>query len=178
MKRDDNELERVLDRSLHEYSEVSARDGLEQRILANLAASPEKTRRWWAWAVVPASAVVMVVGVLWVRLATEIPAPPITISATPTAPNLTSRSARVVTASKRRNSRRTAPQVTEVARAEPRLATFPSQPDEPQARMLLQFVQGSPRAAEQVVKEEEEFKKLVAENFEGSTNPEQELETR
>ncbi|HUN90271.1 MAG TPA: hypothetical protein VMU28_15835 [Terriglobales bacterium] len=176
MKRNEDELERFLDRALAEYSEAP-REGLEQRILANLATSPAKTRWPSAWLLVPACAVLISGAVLWLKPEKEVPAPTVVNTVVPTAPNVVPPKTLVVTVAKQPKPHRPKPRVTQDSTAAPRLPTFPSQPDESQARMLLQFVQGSPQTAQQVVKEEEDFQKLVAQNFQDS-NHTNGLETR
>lgn len=178
MKRDDHEIERFLDRALNEYGKGSPCEGLEQRILANLAANPTKASSWWAWALVPVAAVVIVLAVLGLKPAKYVPAPPVAGATAPPAPAVALRKTPSVTAAKWHKRLRADTREAVVAKTAPRLPTFPSQPDESQARMLLQFVQRSPNAAQQVVKEEEEFQKLVAENVEDSRKTEQELEMR
>jgi len=177
MNPDEHELEQFLDRALNEYSEVSARDGLEQRILANLTANPAEPRNRWGWVLIPAAAVLIVVAVLWLQTEKKAPTPPVAKTAIPSAPSIATNRTQPFVAVKRGRSHRPLPRAAGLVKTTPRLATFPSQPDESQARMLLQFVQGSPKAAQQVVKEEEEFQKLVAENFKDSKT-EQGLEMR
>jgi hypothetical protein len=174
---DEHELERFLDRSLSEYSNVPPREGLEGRIITGLASRrPERTHPW-IWTLLPTAAAV-VMAVLWWMPKKEVPAPPAAYVVLPKVPAVEKRSTPRVIAAKQWKPQIQQNQVAETVKNEPRLPTFPSQPDQSQARMLLQFVQGSPQTAQQVVQEEEEFRRLVAENLGDATNSDQELETR
>jgi len=175
-QRDEDELERFLDRALTEYSGGLPRVGLEQRILANLAAQAQERTRRWMWITVPACAVLVVAMVLWWMQRKEVPAIPAAYGVLPSAPEVMKRSAPHLAAGK--GPKPPQRRASEIARTEPRLPTFPSPPDESQARMLLRFVQRSPATAEQVVKEEEDFQKLAAEYTPTSANTEQEMERR
>ena len=54
-----NELDRILDAALAKYAAVEPREGLEQRVLANLRAEPPiPGRAWWRWGVMAAVATV------------------------------------------------------------------------------------------------------------------------
>ena len=50
-----DELDRILDAALARYAAVEPREGLEQRVLANLRAVPPiPERAWWRWGVIAA----------------------------------------------------------------------------------------------------------------------------
>ena len=165
MKHQDDELDRLLDRSLNEYSAEAPRSGLEQRILANLEVSGATPKRWWIWAAAPVCAGVLIAAVLWSLSQTKVtPPPPIANGSAPAVERVSnSQTPRVATAAKRPH-RRTNVRSATVSQA-PRLPTFPSQTDEAQARLLLRFVQGQPAVAKQVVREEEQFQELAFRNF-------------
>lgn len=171
--RDENELERFLDRTLSEYSSEAPRDGLEQRILANLAVNTARRRSpWWIWAAVPACAALIVGALLfWHAAGQPSPNPPIADVPKKEIPGPV---AHDHTLTRSANVRKPPPGrravVSTVARLpkqnaplhEPRLATFPSSPDGSQARMLLAFVQRHHALASAVAQEQEEFQKLAA----------------
>jgi hypothetical protein len=57
-----DELDRILDAVLAKYASVEPREGLEQRVLANLRTEPPiPGRAWWRWGVVAAVAAVFLV---------------------------------------------------------------------------------------------------------------------
>lgn len=60
MKRD--ELDRVLDAALAKYAAAQPRQGLEERVLANLRAERAKVpyRAWWHWSVMALTAAIIV----------------------------------------------------------------------------------------------------------------------
>jgi len=166
---DDKDLDQFLDQVLSEYSQEAPRAGLEHRILANLAAEPARPRRWWIWAAVPACAAILITALLLVT-ALRNPVQPPAIAETPTAPVVT----KVVT-NQQQPVRNVVAHVhtpalkhrdeTSTVAVTPKLQTFPSQSDETQVRLALQFVQNNPALAQQVVKEEEQFQEAVARNL-------------
>ncbi len=169
---DDESLDRFLDDGLSQFAQEAPREGLEQRIMANLAAERSRTWQRWIWAAAPVFAVLLVAVILWRRpsekiatlqTATYIPAP--------------SRSKRPASAPvrvivvKKHAMPRSQTRVVETATASPRLPTFPSRTEESQGQLLLRFVQNNPALAEQVVAEEEEFQKLAYRNSAPSETP-------
>lgn len=60
---ENDELGRELDAALAKYAAVEPRQGLEERVLANLRAEQAQVpdRAWWQWSVIPAAAVAAVV---------------------------------------------------------------------------------------------------------------------
>ncbi len=76
----DKKMDEWLDDALARYSDVEPRAGLEQRILANLQAQPQR-RPWWQWAWIPAAAAVLIAaGVLWMtRQRTSPVTPPVQV---------------------------------------------------------------------------------------------------
>ncbi len=162
---DDKDLDRLIDRTLSEYA-TEARDGLEQRVLANVGAAGAQPRRWWIWIAVPAFAMVVVVAMLVWTSAQNRPIAPPEIAKGPKAPEVVKvpprqqRAIRVV--ARKPALRRSKPQIVAIS---PKLPSFPSQTDDTQVRLALRFVQNNPALAQQVVKEEEEFQEATARNF-------------
>src|SRR5581483_8151580 len=160
---DDKDLDRLLDRTLSEYTS-EPRAGLEQRVLANLASAQTQRRRWWIWAAVPVLAVVLIAVLVWTTPRKPIE-PPVAVNG-PSAPNVTksppSQQPAVSVAAKIRKPMRKRVVESQVVAVAPKLPTFPSQSDDTQVRLALQFVQNNPALAQQVVKEDEEFQEAVA----------------
>jgi hypothetical protein len=169
MEQRDN-LDRFLDHALTKLADATPQDGLEQRILANLMPKVVRRSNWhWAWIAVPALAALMLLAVLigpkigheqeavtseTNRQETRIPEPPQTTIA-PTRP-------KTVNAARIRRLPKLRSDVIATAKAEPRLATFPSSDEnEQQARMLLRFVVGHPAEAKEVVLDEQRFQELA-----------------
>jgi hypothetical protein len=166
-------LDRFLDDALSECGSASPREGLEQRILANLSARREERRWHWWWVAAPAMAVLALVA-LFVNLRPEPKHDSGVALASPPAVEPRARPAPEGDTAKqpdaahpRRKSTRPAVnfRIAEPT-AEPRLATFPS-PDEgeQQARMLLWFVAGYPEQAREVVREQEQFQQMAEANM-------------
>jgi hypothetical protein len=63
MKRD--ELDRVLDAALAKYAAAQPRQGLEERVLANLRAERTRVpyRAWWLWSVIALTAAIVIVAI-------------------------------------------------------------------------------------------------------------------
>lgn len=174
MKRwDHGELDRLLDESLKEFSGEDPRQGLEQRILANLAdpVAPKRMRWWKAF---PVAAALLIAAALWIWMPRKTaPAPEVVrIPAAPVV-NVTHMTPRAV-AYRQHRMRKPTRKLSGVANAGPKLPTFPSQADETQARLALRFVQGNPHEAQEVIGEQKEFRDLVARNAEPSQNSQQE----
>ena len=172
MKWDENDLDRFLDRTLGELS-ADPRPGLEQRVVANLAAAQTKPRRWWVWAAVPALAVfIAVAGMAWRLSRSVAPPQPIANTVVPPPSGLVKTPTPMVAQSKWQAHIGPKPAASQVVTARlPRLATFPSQTDEAQARMLLRFVQANPALAQKVVQEEQEFQEMASREYDSSGNP-------
>ncbi len=77
MKRD--ELDRILDAGLANYAAAQPREGLEDRILANLRAerAGHTNRAWWRWSAMAALAAVVIVTVTLEWRAGRPPHPPV-----------------------------------------------------------------------------------------------------
>ena len=173
------ERERMVDRLLHEAlapQEIEPRAGLEQRILANLRAQPER-RVWWTWMWVPALAAVLliVIGVMVTRR----PQPPLASvaveqkTATPTQPKSVRPPA--VVAKHRNPSRKSSP-VSVVAVATP-APVAPRQPVFAPARLteaeraLVAMLQSNPEEAKLVAERQTERQQEAAEFMEQAFNP-------
>jgi len=62
----DDDLDRALNTALGMYATVEAREGLEQRILANLRSQESSTRsKWWTWGLAAAVLTMIIVAVAW-----------------------------------------------------------------------------------------------------------------
>jgi hypothetical protein len=137
----------LLDKALANYSQAEARMGLEGRVLARLeeekAASP---RGWWRWAWVPAAAVALIAGGLY--LARPKPQAPTASSvAVKSGPAVQTATATRPQAQRRAESR---PRLVEAA-AKP--AQFPAPaPLSEQERLLLAYVKLQPQAAAEQAK--------------------------
>jgi hypothetical protein len=169
---DKDKLDRLLDQTLAEYSDAKPRAGLEQRILAKLAAQQDQRGwRWrWLWVAGPVLVAMALVMLFALRPApkrdTNVAAakPPVMQSAS--APKKVAPHASVVAGVQPK--RKVHPSVVAKAQPtrEPRLATFPAPGgDEQQARLLLSFVTRHPDKAKEVVREEEEFQQMAEANM-------------
>ena len=151
-KRD--ELDRVLDAALAKYAAGEPRDGLEERVLANLRTEQARVpdRTWWRWPSTVAIAAVVVV-VLALTLRWDKPSPPIAVnhSSTPSAApkergteivsNAQKSGLRPVRpSSARTQTMRPSPREVAIARS-PKLDLFPSpQPLSEQEKLLRNYV--------------------------------------
>ncbi len=62
----DHDLDRVLNTALALYATVEAREGLEQRILANLHSQESRAHsKWWTWGLAAAVLAMIIVAVAW-----------------------------------------------------------------------------------------------------------------
>jgi len=169
----ERQLDQWLDQALARYSDAEPRPGLEQRILANLEAQPQ--RPWWQWAWIPvAAAVVLAVGVFWitrhraqapvpptVRVEKEAPAPP------KFAPQPAPQTVRAGLHPRRAVTKPALP-VVAVQASEPRRAVFPSPaPLSAEEIAALRLLQGDPAEAIYLAQaqeaERERLKKMLEE---------------
>ena len=169
---DHDKFDPLLDRALSEYGNVSPREGLEQRLLARLAAEqPRRSWNWrWLWAAVPAMAIGLIVFLATrpaVKPDTNVakaPSRPIITPATPKAAGLSPTQAPQVSAvhAPRRVHTDATVSTMESSGAQPKLTTFPS-PDESeqQARLLLAFVTHHPEEAHEVVEDNQQFYEMA-----------------
>ncbi len=167
----EDRLDRFLDDALKDGGAALPRMGLEQRILANLAAEPlaaNKVWRWW-WAM-PVLAVIVLVMMLAIR---KEPKPELRANAVPKAEEVEHAAKPAVptiqavhqqqpnlTAKKRQRVHRSQPE-------EPRLAKFPSDGDADEIRLLMQFVRRNPETAQELVREQEDFQTLAEQKLGG-----------
>jgi hypothetical protein len=172
-----DKLDRFLDRALADYGTATPRSGFEQRILANMAAQrQERDRNWrWLWIAVPVAATVLLVCMFALR-----PTPAHTpenkaavapiINRVPNATASTAQPNRTPPLRARvRTVKNAAPVLAKQQNTpEPRLPTFPSPDDDEQARLLLQFVRRNPATAQAVLKEQEEFRAMIAQSQQDS----------
>ncbi len=148
---------------------VEPREGLEQRIVANLATAPQP-RLWWRWMWVPALAaaavLALVIGMRVMRReapaqqqaqkTVEAPKPEIAVKQSPSVPQpMQRRQAAVHIAPKTANAPKT--QIAVAQRQElPRQAVFPSPtPLTEQERLLLALVNRQRPQAEQIAAEQQ-----------------------
>jgi hypothetical protein len=173
------ERERMVDRLLDDAlapQEIEPRIGLEQRILANLRAQPER-RAWWAWMGVPvlAAALLIVIGVMVTRRPQPLTAPVVVEHrpATPTEPTVVRPPA--VVAKHRHPSLKAAP-ISVVALATP-APIAPRQPVFAPARLteaeraLVAVLRSNPEEAKVVAERQAETQLEAAEFMEQAFNP-------
>ncbi len=169
--------ERMVDRLLNEAlapQEVEPRAGLEQRILANLRAQPERPS-WWRWMWVPAVAAAMIALVVELRISSK-PQPvrptiAIEHRAAPTAPPEKSASPVPLVA----EQRKPVPGIThrdKVVAAAPTNASFPRQavfplpvPLTPEETMLLTLLRRNPAQAVLLAREQAMDWERILRNF-------------
>lgn len=170
---DDKDLDRFLDRTLSEYGQEAPRHGLEQRMLARLAAAPARPRRWWIWAAVPVCAAILIAILLWNSSASKKPVLPPDIAHIPPSKVIERETTSAALQLKRPEIRppvvATAYQhPTSTGRAvaastTPRLPTFPSQKgDDELVQLAVRFAQTHPAVAEQIAQEQQEFNQMAA----------------
>ena len=159
--RKQDELDRVLDTALTKYAAVEPREGLEERVLANLRAEHARVpdRAWWRWSVMAALAAMVIVAVTLAWRSGR-PTHPVVAHhqpATTQAPKepatqvLSNSEGNQVHHQERRAIRRTAarrPQSNIVMAANPKLDQFPSpQPLSEQEKLLQAYIAKYPERA-------------------------------
>jgi hypothetical protein len=150
-----DELDRTLDAALAKYASAEPREGLEERVLANLraAGTRDAQRAWWNWgfAVLATVLAIAAVAVWQWNKSTQIPIAnhPSTIKQAPVGPDLAHRdgnSARPIKSPQWQRPRHR-PQHETVA-ASPKLDVFPSPlPLSEQEKILASYVAGYPEHA-------------------------------
>jgi len=144
-------VDQLLDASLARYAEVEPRPGLEERLLAGVRAEPPRPLWWrWAWLPATAGAVVLIVAgaiVLSERREPVRLAPPVARTAEAPAPPAPAPSPKETVPAARVKATPLAPRsATVLLAALPRREEFPSTaPLSEQERLLLRYVQGTPR---------------------------------
>jgi hypothetical protein len=163
----DHELDRLLDKSLSECANTSPRGGLEERILANLAESPKRRSWMWLWITAPVTAVIIFAALMLFRTDNKTSTVQVAIIASPvtnpTVPQLKTPPPPVT--SNQPHPKRVRPRrkpVTAEGTREPMLAQFPSPVAPDEARLLLQFVHQHPDTAQAVLREQQEFRAMIA----------------
>ncbi len=167
-----DKIDGLLDRALGEYGQVSARAGLEERVLARLESAENSRRVQWWWIAVPtmAALIVIVLLVAWrpqpkkVDVASVSPAR-VGVTQTPSSIGETSRRESVVRRPRRSIPSKAPVRTTPKPRdSEPRMATFPSRDGDDQlVRLAMQFVKANPAEAKEIVQEQKEFREMAAE---------------
>jgi hypothetical protein len=152
-ERDD--LDRALDAALAKYASLEPREGLEERILANLRAAGTRRaqRAWWNWGFAVLAAVLAIAAVAIWRwnqpTQTPVAVHPPTQEQAPVAPNLAHRDRNNAPPTKSVQWRRPQhrPQHESVA-ANPKLDVFPSPlPLNEQEKILASYVSQYPQHA-------------------------------
>ena len=134
-----DELDRVLDAALHDYSNVEPRAGLEQRVLRRMQVPAR--RSWWLAMVLAAAILMVVIGTRHTEVATlSLHSPP-----QPSAPMV----AIAKTAA------------TEKPRGLPHLDRFPQpEPLNPEELALVRFIQARPDQAREALVMSEQIEPL------------------
>jgi hypothetical protein len=174
------ERERMVDRLLNEAlspQEVEPRAGLEQRILADLRAQPQR-RPWWKWVWAPAVVVLIVIGLVVTRRPEPVKAP-VAIEQKPVAPAPTTSAAlpAAIVATGRKPSRRS-PIATAITTAK----TGPITPRQPAfapgrltdaERALVAMLRSNPDEAKAVAERQEQARQEATEFMEQALMPKQ-----
>jgi hypothetical protein len=168
-----DELDRILDTALARYASVEPREGLEQRVLANLRAEPPiPERAWWRWGVVAAVAAAIVITVALASRSSRPSHPAMANhpSATTNAPN----EGPQIVSNREENGVRVHPQARGPAgkttrprapmpvmlAAQPKLDQFPSlQPLSEQEQVLARYVSQFPQEAALIARAQEDYEK-------------------
>lgn len=166
-----DKIEKLLDHALGEYGQVSARAGLENRVLARLESAESSRRvRWW-WIGVPAMAVLVVVALVMTMHPKPVQVdiasiPPVRAGVQPAPSTLgktVPRESSVQHPSKRVRPKAPARTSPKTRDSEPRLATFPSRDNDDQLlRLAMRFVKTNPAEATEIVQEQQEFREMAA----------------
>lgn len=153
--RKERDLDRTLDTALAKYASAEPREGLEERILANLrtASTRDAQRTLWSWGVAVLAAFLLIAAVLAWRwnpsTHTPIASHPSTLKQAPVAPDLAHSDGNTTTPPKsvQRRRLRDRPQRETVA-ANPKLDVFPSPlPLSEQEKILASYVSQYPKHA-------------------------------
>lgn len=145
----DDDLDRVLNTALALYATVEAREGLEQRILANLRSQESSARsKWWTWGLAAAVLAMIIVAVAWSFSGHLRPSvanhPAVPQTPEPLAPQRTDNTtARDIAPVRKRVVRRTT-----LRDNNPKLDQFPSpQPMSEQEKLLAMYINQDPNHA-------------------------------
>jgi hypothetical protein len=177
MKRD--ELDRVLDAALAKYAAAQPRQGLEERVLANLRADRAKVpyRAWWHWSVMALTAAIVIVAITFAWRSGERPHPLVADHLLIRTPSVEQPGPRVAAKTGANNVHPEAPspatrRATHRARREvaaaanPKLDQFPSrQPLSEQELALARYVSEFPQEATLIARAQEEYEKEIQEKM-------------
>jgi len=156
----DRDLDRVINTALAMYATMEAREGLEQRILANLRnQESRRPSRWWAWGLAAAALAMIIMAIAWRFNGHTIPAianhpaiqhPPVN----QVVPRRTENTiVRDIAPVRKRVVQRTTHRDTH-----PKLDQFPSlQPLSTEEIALAEYVKKFPNEAQLVAQAQEEF---------------------
>ena len=150
-ERDD--LDRTLDAALSKYASVEPREGLEERILANLRQAERRSARsvWWNWGLAMITAFLVIAAALVWRwnqpTKTPVTVHRWTVNHAPVTPDLAHRDRNNAPPRSLRRTPRHQPE-REVVAAHPKLDVFPSPlPLSEQEKILASYVSQYPRHA-------------------------------
>ncbi len=173
MKQD--ELDRILDAALAKYAAVEPRQGLDQRVLANLHAERARVanRAWWRWSVAALAAAIVIVAITFAWRSGERPHPLVADHLPIRTPRMEQPGPR---AAAKTGANNVHPQASSLAirqathraghkvvePAGPKLDQFPSaQPLNAQERALARYVSEFPQEATLVARAQEEYEKEI-----------------
>jgi len=154
-RKERDDLDRTLDAALAKYASVEPREGMEERILANLRAADTRSaqRAWWNWGFAVLAAVLAIAAVAVWRWSQPTQRPianhPSTVKQAPVAPDLAHGDGNSAppTQSLPRRTPRHRPE-GEVVAANPKLDVFPSPlPLSEQEKILASYVSQYPKHA-------------------------------
>jgi hypothetical protein len=164
-----DKLDRVLDAALAEYAAVEPREGLENRVLANLRAEQARVpdRAWRRWSLMALAALVIVAITLAWRsgkpshpVAASHPSSPLQNPAPPSASNGGNRVLPPALRPKRKSAYRSQPEI--VMAASRKLEQFPSpQPLSEQELALAKYVSEFPQEATLIAQAQDEYEKEI-----------------
>lgn len=136
-----NNLDRILDQALSQYSDAEPLAGMEERILRRIAAQPEPTSRRWAWILATAATAAVLVVALWlgsrerprqrptasdVAQQTQQGTTSVARAGKPVAPSAQSHPEVPILATARRRASSVGPEIAQSAVAKPVLKQFPA----------------------------------------------------
>jgi hypothetical protein len=177
MKRD--EIDRVLDAALAKYAAAQPRQGLEERVLANLRSERARVpyQAWWHWSVMALTAAIVIVAITFAWRSGERPHPlvadhlpirtpsmeqPVPWAATKTGANNVHPQAS--SPAIRQATHRARHKVVEPA--DPKLDQFPSRQQlSEQELALARYVSEFPQEATLIARAQEEYEKEIQEKM-------------
>lgn len=177
MKRD--ELDRALDAALAKYAAAQPRQGLEDRVLANLRAERARVpyRAWWRWSVMALTAAIVIVAINFAWRSGERPHPLVADHLPIRTPSMEQSGSRVAAGAgpndvhpqipgraTKRATHRNHHEI--VASAHPKLDQFPSrQRLSEQELALARYVSEFPQEATLIARAQEEYEKEIQEKM-------------